>query len=272
MSKANVMQDLCQPLQPSQLKIVVGIPAINEQKFIGDVVGKAKEYTDEVLVIDDGSTDDTAHRARVAGATVIGHKANRGAGEATRSCFKEAIKRGADILITIDGDNQHRPEEIPNLIAPILEGEADLVIGSRFLGGQCNAPRYRKLGIRVITWLFNIGSEVKISDAQGCFRAHSARLLDAINITESGFAFSVQVLIQARQKKLRIKEVPTSCIYHSDGSTINPVRHGVSVALAVVKLRLKAVWEESSPEFREIPVMQSLKRRQPKILRYRRKN
>lgn len=140
------------------------------------------------------------------------------------------------------------PDELPQVIAPILNGEADLVIGSRFIQNNLNQsqssrltamPRYRKLGINVITWLFNIGAKVKISDAQSCFRTHSGRLLHAVNITENGFGFSVQVLIQAREKGFQIKEVPISCSYHPESSTINPVSHGVGVAFTVVKFRLK---------------------------------
>jgi len=107
-------------------------------------------------------------------------------------------------------------------------------------------PRYRKFGIELITWLYNIGSKVKISDSQCCFRAHSARLVDEINITESGFGFSVQVLIQARQKKLGIKEIPISCIYHSEGSTINPLSHGLGVAFTVIKLRFQSLLRGSN--------------------------
>jgi glycosyltransferase involved in cell wall biosynthesis len=226
----------------NRAKVIAAIPCYNEEKFISEVVRGANKYVDLVIVIDDGSHDNTSQAAKAAGAFVISHEVNRGAGAATKSCFEAAKTNHADILITIDGDNQHTPEEITGFVAPILRGEADLVIGSRFLGDNSSMPRYRKFGIKVITWLFNIGSKVKISDAQSCYRAHSARLLDAINITESGFGFSVQVLIQARRKKLGIKEVPISCIYHSEGSTINPLSHGLGVAFAVLKLRLKSQW------------------------------
>lgn len=218
-------------------KVIAAIPCYNEERFIGEVVRKARRYVDQVIVIDDGSRDGTSQAARVAGAWVVSHEENMGAGAATKSCFEVARASGADIVVTLDGDNQHAPEEIPILVAALLGNEADLVIGSRFLSGKINMPRYRKLGIDVITWLFNIGSRVKISDGQSCFRAHSRRLLEAISISESGFGFSVQVLIQAREKGFRIKEVPICCVYHSESSTSNPVSHGLSVAFATVKLR-----------------------------------
>lgn len=243
----------------SQLRLIAAIPCFNEQQFIGDIVTRAKRYVDKVIVIDDGSTDNTSKVARAAGAEVIKHKARQGAGAATKSGFEAAKANNADVLVTLDGDAQHNPDEIPQLLAPILEGEADLVIGSRFLRRKLNEsqlisanstqspsistnlygmPKYRKFGIDVITWLYNLGSKEKVSDSQSCFRAHSRRLLEAVNITEKGFGFSVQVLIQARKKGLVIAEVPISCIYHSQGSSLNPVTHGLGVAFTVIKLRL----------------------------------
>ena len=226
-----------QPPKSPAPKVIAAIPCYNEACFIGEIVRKAKEYVDLVIVVDDGSSDITSLVAEIAGASVVCHKENGGAGAATKSCFEAAKAERADIVVTLDGDNQHTPEDILRLIAPIIKREADLVIGSRFLGDNGNMPAYRKLGIEVITWLFNIGSTVKVSDGQSCFRAHSRRLIEAITITESGFGFSVQVLTQARDKGFIIAEQPISCLYHSESSTTNPVRHGIGVALTVVKLR-----------------------------------
>ena len=249
---------------PTKLRLIAVIPCFNEQQFIGDIVTRAKRYVDKVIVIDDGSTDNTSEAARTAGAEVIKHKARQGAGAATKSGFEAAKANNADVLVTLDGDAQHNPDEIPQLLAPIVEGKADLVIGSRFLPPRqsavssqqsaakdldsrlstidyrlpTNIPRYRKFGIDVITWLYNLGSKEKVSDSQSCFRAHSRRLLEAVNITEKGFGFSVQVLIQARKKSFVIAEVPISCVYHSQGSSLNPVTHGLGVAFTVIKLRL----------------------------------
>ena len=221
-------------------RIIVAIPCLNEEQFIGDIVTRAREFADKVIVIDDGSTDHTSEVAKAAGAYVIRHKLRRGAGAATRSAFEAAKKYDADVLVTLDGDSQHNPDEIPQVLAPILRGEADLVIGSRFLLKNIEkVPKYRKFGIDVITWLYNFGSKVKVSDSQSCFRAHGRRLLEAINITENGFGFSVQVLIQARRKNFVIREVPVSCIYHAQGSSLNPIKHGLGVAWKVIKLRFR---------------------------------
>jgi len=223
----------------SKPKIIVAIPAYNEEQFISEVVSKTRRYVDEVIVIDDGSTDATSEVARAAGAEVIKHKTKQGAGAATKTAFEAAKRSHADILVTLDGDGQHNPDEISQLLAPILDGEADLVIGSRFLHHNLHQmPKYRKFGINVITFLYNLGSKVRVSDSQCCFRAQNRRLIEAVSITEAGFGFSVQVLIQARRRGFTIKEVPVSCIYHSQSSTLNPLTHGLGVALTTIRLRL----------------------------------
>ena len=226
-------------------KVIATIPCYNEERFIGEIVLRAKKHVDQVIVVDDGSHDGTSQAARAAGALVVTRESNNGAGAATKSCFEAAKANRADIVVTLDGDNQHTPDEIPRLIAPILKGEADLVIGSRFLNGQSSVPRYRKLGIGVITWLFNVGAKLKVSDAQSGFRAYSRRILDTLSLTERGMGVSVEVLIKARGKGFTIKEVPISCRYHSTSSTMNPVRHGLGVALTVAKLSFKSLLRRS---------------------------
>lgn len=249
---------------PTRPRVIAAIPCFNEEQFIADIVSRAKKHVDEVIVVDDGSTDATANVAQAAGAKVIRHTARKGAGAATRTAFQAATASNADILVTLDGDGQHNPDEIPRLLAPILQKEADLVIGSRFLQLKQSAVNsqqsmtnesdskpqtidyrlstnirwYRKFGIDVITWLYNVGAKVKVYDSQSGFRVHSRRLLDTVAITENDFGFSVQVLIQTRNKGLSIKEVPISCIYHPQGSTLNPIIHGLGVAWSVIKLRL----------------------------------
>jgi glycosyltransferase involved in cell wall biosynthesis len=221
-------------------KIVAAIPCHNEAQFIADIVRSAQNYVHQVVVVDDGSSDGTSVAAEAAGATVVRHDFNQGPGMAYKSCFDAANAQSADVLITLDGDGQHLPEELPLVLAPLLSGEADLVIGSRFLGDY-KIRRYRKFGIDVITWLYNLGSSIQVVDAQSCYRGYSHRALENLNITESGFGFSVELLVQAREQGLVIREVPISCIYHSASHSINPVVHGVGVALMVVKHRIKGL-------------------------------
>lgn len=218
--------------------VIAGIPAYNEEEYIADVVRKTLTHVDEVVVIDDGSTDNTAKVAEMAGATVVKNGTNQGVGRATQRCFEIAKQRNADVLITIDGDGQNNPGEIPRLLTAIFEGGADFVIGSRFLDEQVKFPRYRKLGINIITFLYNFASKAKLTDSQSCYRAYSKRAISLLNIAEKGFPFSVELLVKARQKGLVITEVPISCIYHSNSHSLNPVVHGIQVALAVVRLRL----------------------------------
>ena len=219
-------------------RVIAVIPCLNEERFIGDVVARAVKHVDEVIVIDDGSSDNTAAAAAAAGATVIKHAKSQGAGSGTRTGFEAALKHGADIVVTLDGDGQHNADEIPVLVQPIIDGQADIVIGSRFLKEAKVAP-YRKFGIDVITWSYNFGHREKIADAQSGFRAHSRKAVEAMQITYPGFGFSIQTLVQARNKGLKIIERPISCIYHDAGSTLNPFIHAVDVMWAVITIRLK---------------------------------
>ncbi|MFC2027587.1 glycosyltransferase family 2 protein [Chloroflexota bacterium] len=224
---------------PKRPTIIAGIPAYNEERFIGEIVYKASQFVDDVIVVDDGSTDHTAEIAEAAGASVIRHDVNRGAGAANKSCFNEARRRNADVLVTLDGDWQHNPDKIPQVAVPVLLGEADLVIGSRFITNHNHMPAHRKIGNHIITWLCNLGSQKRIGDTQSCFRAYGKKAIHLLNSTEQGFGFSVDLLIQSRVNDLTITEVPISCIYHTTSHTINPIPHGLSVILAVIKLRLR---------------------------------
>jgi len=226
----------------SKPKIVAVIPAYNEENTIANIVESASKYVNcGVIVVDDGSIDQTGWFAERAGAEAIKLPRNFGAGMSTRIGLLFAQARHVDIAITLDGDGQHYPTEIPDVIAPILEGYSDLVIGSRFMGDY-KMPSYRRFGIWVITELYNIGSKHRIKDSQSCFRAFNRNALESLEITENGFAFSVETLIKARKKGLLIVEVPITCHYHErywDNSTLNPVKHGLSVAWATIKWRLR---------------------------------
>jgi glycosyltransferase involved in cell wall biosynthesis len=233
----------------SNALIVAAIPCYNEADFIADVVRRTRPHVDRVIVVDDGSTDGTAEAARAAGAEVRRHPTNLGPGAAARTCLQAGLELGADVLVTLDGDGQHDPDEVLDVVGPVLRGEGDvsgaadvstavdLVIGSRFLGGYNNVARYRRFGIDVITFLYNFGAGPRITDAQSCFRAYGRRALETLTITEDGFGFSVETLVQARRAGLRLAEVSISCVYHDQSHSMNPVVHGVGVALMVVKHR-----------------------------------
>jgi O-antigen/teichoic acid export membrane protein len=218
---------------------LVAIPCYNEAEFIAGVVEKSRRHADLVVVVDDGSADRTTEEARAAGALVVRHPTNLGPGAAARTCLHVGRAARVKILVTLDGDGQHDPDEIPEVIAPLQRGEADLVIGSRFLGKDNNVARYRKFGIDVITYLYNFGGKAHITDAQSCFRAYGEQSLNVLKIREDGFGFSVETLVQARRAGLRIREASISCLYHEQSHSANPVLHGVGVALMVLKHRMK---------------------------------
>jgi glycosyltransferase involved in cell wall biosynthesis len=223
----------------SQPKIVAAIPCFNTEGSIGSVVSKTKKYVDRVIVVDDGSQDNTAEAARAAGALVINHGTNRGYGEAIKSCFEAAKANAAEVLLILDGDGQHNPDEIPEILAPILKGESDLVIGSRFLGDNSSMPRYRKFGINVITFLYNLGSRVKVSDAQSGFRAYGKKIFETLPLSEKGMSVSIETLEGARGKGAVIKESHISCSYVPSTLNLKAIGHGLGVALSVLRIRLK---------------------------------
>lgn len=226
-------------LEQEQPKVIAAIPAYNEEKFIAEVVKSALQYVDEVIVVDDGSTDRTAEVAEHAGALVVRHKVNKRYGGAIKTCFQIARKMDSEVLVTIDGDGQHDASDIPLVLAPIQAGQADIVIGSRFMDNVNKVPLYRKFGINVITFLCNIGNKVKVSDAQSGFRAYSWKAIQAIgDLKDQDMAISVELLIKAHRKRLSIVEVPVSVKYHAESSTQNPIKHGLSVAFAAVQYRL----------------------------------
>ena len=225
-------------------KITAAIPCYNEGQFIGDLVLQTRRLVDQVVVVNDGSQDGTSSAARAAGALVVEHGSNKGYGEAITSCFQAARNTDTDILVTLDGDNQHTPDDITALVSPIVRGEADIVIGSRLLkqSPQTNMRRYRKLGIGMITWLCNVGSPVKMTDSQSGFRAYRRSVIESVTLTDRRMGASVEMLIKARKKGFIICEVPITCRYHSESSKQNPVLHGLGVVLAVVVFRLKNMW------------------------------
>ena len=178
-----VMQDAVDAISLYPLKnvgVVVVIPCYNEVISIGSLVLRSQHYTDHIVVIDDGSNDKTTEVARLAGARVIRHKVNRGKGASIKTAFSYAKAAGADILVLLDGDGQHNPDEIPLLIEPILKGEADIVNGSRFLAkAEHNVPKYRRIGQEFLTFLTNSASRQKLTDSQNGFRAFPGRVSTA---------------------------------------------------------------------------------------------
>ena len=220
-------------------RILVCIPAHNESKTIGDIVLKAKNYATEIIVYDDGSTDNTYDIAKAAGAdNVIRSPENSGYGVAIRTLFQAARERNADIMVTIDSDGQHNPDQIPDIIKPIVEEGFEMVVGSRYLDRRDTqrVPRYRSLGIKTITKLTQSASYNNITDSQNGFRAYSKNALLKLNLFENGMPVSAEILLKAKQKDLSIKEVPITVSYDLQGtSSQNPAMHGADLVFTLMQ-------------------------------------
>jgi glycosyltransferase involved in cell wall biosynthesis len=216
--------------------ITVVLPAYNEEVAIGSIVLLTCKYADNVIVVDDGSSDRTADVARKAGAEVIVHEVNKGKGRALKTGFTAAVALGADIIVTMDSDGQHNPADIPKLVEPILKGEADMVNGSRYLNGLGkNTPAYRRVGQTILDEVTNLNSGLHITDSQSGFRAFAASTKGVFRFTAKGMAIESEMLADAGRHGLRITEVEISVRYDVDGSTENPIKHGFGVLMMVLK-------------------------------------
>jgi glycosyltransferase involved in cell wall biosynthesis len=216
-------------------EIVAAIPCFNEERFIGSVVVKTRKYVDRVIVVDDGSTDATAEVAEAAGAQVIRHKKNQGKGEAIRSAFEWAKGSGCKALVLLDGDGQHEPADIPTLLSPVLAGEADMVVGSRFLAASSSIPRYRRIGQHLLTLVTNLGSGVRLTDSQSGFRAFSCKAINNMSFAEGGLSVESEMQFSISGSGLRVAEVPIEVAY-VDKAKRSPIGQGVSVLSRVLVL------------------------------------
>ena len=218
------------------MKIAIGLPAFNEGKNIASIIAQLKKKYALIIVCDDGSSDFTSVIAEEMGAIVIKHKKNLGYGAAIRSLFLKAQELDCDILVTFDSDGQHKISDIESVIQPIENKQANIVIGSRFLGNiEGNVPSYRKLGIKAITNLVNSNTGNKITDSQSGFRGYDKKTLEKIIPSESGMGVSTEILIKSNKYKLKIIEVPITILYKKEITSQQTLSHGTSVILSTMK-------------------------------------
>lgn len=194
--------------------LLVAVPAFNEERAIGSIILQARLKGWDVLVVDDGSADQTAVIAEAAGATVKRHKENLGKAQALNTIFRYARDEQVGALLLIDGDGQHLVEEAERVLAPILEDEADIVIGSRFMAtSRGDIPQTRWFGLKLITLATKVASGATVSDSQSGYRAFSRRAVELLAFESNGFTAETEMLFSARQHQLRVKEVPITAIY-----------------------------------------------------------
>jgi glycosyltransferase involved in cell wall biosynthesis len=220
-------------LESQSLRLIACVHAYNEEKTIAKVIVDIRNYTDEVVVVDDGSSDSTGKIAKALGAKVIRHEKNMGKGEALRALFSACREMNADIMVTIDGDGQHDPADILAVIDPICKGEADVVIGARFHADNKSIPMYRRIGNEALNAVTLSG----ISDTQSGFRAYNRKAIQGIRPAEMGMGVDSEILMEAARQGLRIQEVPISVKYGiGKTSTHSPIFHTMDVLMSAVKL------------------------------------
>jgi glycosyltransferase involved in cell wall biosynthesis len=219
----------------AERNVVVAVPAYNEDRYIGSLVLKLRAGGRQVLVIDDGSSDDTAGVAEAAGATVISHPHNLGKTAAVETAFEQARHMNVDALVLIDGDSQHDPADIDAMVEPIFDSSADMVVGSRFAGVRSAIPRWRVVGQHALTLATNIGSGLRLSDTESGFRAFSRRAVDEMRFAARGFALEPATQFQAKARGWKVVEVPIR-VHYEIPLKRNPVWHGVGQIDAILRL------------------------------------
>jgi len=223
----------------SNKPIYVFIPAYNEEENIEEVINGLKKLKMNIktYVIDDGSTDRTAEKARKAGACVIGHPVNLGGGTAIRTAFAIALLNDAEYIVTLDGDGQHNTDELPMIIKEMRNG-ADLIIGSRFLKEQKHKMLpYRLLGIKFFSWLISKMVGIKITDATSGYRAYKMETVRKIlsRLKENQY-YGLETVVKMAQNRAYIKEVPVTSKKRIGGKSKKGVlNYGYNLMRVVVK-------------------------------------
>lgn len=228
-------------MKRSGIKAVAIIPAHNEEKTIAKVILQTMRFVDSVLVCDDGSTDMTPMIAKAVGASVVSHEKKQGKGEAFKTLFEEVMKLNPDIVVALDADGQHDPDQIPMLMKPIETEKCDLVVGSRYVsGGKMDAPLYRRVGLKVVNFMYRKFAGVHTKDTQSGFRAYSQKAFNyLINCDAKGYGVDAEQLVLASRNGLKVMEVPIFVKYESSRARNlkrSPMLHGADLISTLFRI------------------------------------
>jgi glycosyltransferase involved in cell wall biosynthesis len=220
-------------------RVLVLIPAFNAGKTVGDVIRATKEFVPDVVVVNDGSRDDTAAVARASGAQVVDHPKNRGKGAALKTGFAYALQKGYDVVITLDADGQHLPREIPKFLQSRQQTSADLIIGGRSHLFDQMLPR-RRLANRFSAWTIAKASKTGITDSQSGFRLYSANLLRNVRLRTDGFDLESEVIVRAGVGGFKVITTPIDLGFVDGVSTSHykPLKDTLRIAWTVTRARL----------------------------------
>jgi len=234
------IDEVTDEIEIKEAKLSVIIPAFNEAKMIAEVVEGSLRFADEVIVVDDGSRDNTALVAKAAGAKVIRLPKNKGKGFALAIGLYSAAINGSDVIVCLDGDGQHDPNEIPRVALPIIRGEADLVIGSRYMDrdGTKEMPDYRQFGQTLLTRTAKVSNRNydDIKDSLSGFRAMARKTVLQMELTEEDMGIEAEIFMDAAKLGMRIVEVPITCKYHGlQTSKLSPGKLGMRILSAIIR-------------------------------------
>lgn len=236
------------------MKVCIVIPAYNAGNTLEQVFSRIpKGDYHRIIVVDDGSSDNTVEVARRYDVELIQHEYNRGYGGAQKSGYKRVLELNADVAVLLHADAQYAPEEMSSLIQAAVDKKADVVLGSRVLGGQMidgGMPLIRYIGNRLLTMIENIAFGTKISEFHTGYRVYTLRALKILNFEDytDDFHFDSEILLEAKEKGLRITEVPISTTYAGEKSYLNPITYGMQVLLLIVRYRLGKLFGERNKE------------------------
>jgi glycosyltransferase involved in cell wall biosynthesis len=228
-------------------KVIVVMPAFNAEKTLERCYNDIpKDWVDDIVLTDDGSRDGTVRLARKLGLRVLVHDKNRGYGANQKTCYREAVKLGADIVVMVHPDHQYDPKVIPQLILPLHREECDAVFGSRMLGGrpiEGGMPKWKYLGNIFLTALENAVFYMYLTEYHSGLRAYSRRYLETVKylLNSDDFVFDSEIIAQGVCHNLRIREIPIKTRYFEEASKIGFLRsavYGFSIIKTLIKFKL----------------------------------